>query len=630
MNLRCLLSLLVLSSCALAQQTAVPTSSTNNPPTFHVTVVSRTVNAVNYRHHSGATNVDFRGTNLMPEASGKAKVESRTGRMQVEANFEHLRKPQTIGPEFLTYVLWAITPEGRPVNLGEVAPNDDGKSNLTVSTDLQAFGLIVTAEPYFAVTRPSNEVVLENLIRSDTKGWELPISAKYDLLERGGNTLNLDPSQLPSAASDPQAPNDLLQARNAVAIAKAAGAERYAPDALRKAEDFLNRGEDYFRRKQGTKAIGTVTRGAVQSAEDARLLSVRRAEQEAQEAQRLAEQQRTAEAQQRAQAAQQQAQAETQQRQLAEQERQRAQEELRAAQQAREQAEQERQRAEAARQAALAQQQAAQTQAQQAQLAAQRAEQEREQTRQQLLQQLNQVMQTRESARGLIVNMPDVLFDTGKYTLKPGARERLARVAGILQAYPGLRVQIEGHTDSTGTPEFNQRLSEQRAQAVQQFLETQGVNRDIVTAQGFGQTAPVASNSTAEGRQLNRRVDLVVSGEAITGRTTTTTTTTTSTNGSSTGSTGSTNGSSTGSTNGSSTGPSNGSSTPSTNGSSTPPQPPPASVPPPAPVTPSSGTSVNTEPSTMSPGTQAPAGGASTTMPPPNTDQSGNPGPPHR
>jgi outer membrane protein OmpA-like peptidoglycan-associated protein len=628
MNVRGLLSLLVLSSCTLAQQTAVPASSTSNPPTYHVTVVSRSVNAVNYRHHSGATSLDFRGTNLMPEASGKAKVESRTGRMQVEANFEHLRKPQTIGPEFLTYVLWAITPEGRPVNLGEVAPNNDGKSNLTVSTDLQAFGLIVTAEPYFAVTRPSNEVVLENLIRSDTKGWELPISAKYDLLERGGNTLNLDPSQLPSAASDPKAPNDLLQARNAVAIAKAAGADRYAPDALRKAEDFLNRGEDYFRRNQGNKVIGTVTRGAVQSAEDARLLSVRRAEQEAQEAQRLAEQQRTAEAQQRAQAAQQQAQTETQQRQLAEQERQRAQEDLRAAQQAREQAEQERQRAEAARQAALTQQQAAQTQAQQAQLAAQRAEQEREQTRQQLLQQLNQVMQTRETARGLIVNMPDVLFDTGKYTLKPGARERLARVAGILQAYPGLRVQIEGHTDSTGTPEFNQRLSEQRAQAVQQFLDTQGVNRDIVTAQGFGQTAPVASNSTAEGRQLNRRVDLIVSGEAITGRTTTTSTTTTSTNGSSTGST---NGSSTGSTNGSSTPSSNSSSTPtSSDGSSTPPQPPPSSVPPPAPVTPSSGTSVNTEPSTMSPATQAPAGGSSTTMPPPSTDQSGNPGPPHR
>jgi len=598
MNLRCLFLLVGFCSATLAQQTAVPNpSSQGNPPTFHVTVVSRSVNAVNYRHRSGGTGLDFRGTNLMPEAKGRAKVESRTGRMQVAASFEHLRKPQTIGPEFLTYVLWAITPEGRPLNLGEIVPNDDGKSEVTVSTDLQAFGMVVTAEPYFAVTRPSNEVVLENVIKSNTEGWELPISAKYELLERGGNTVNLNPSQLPSAMSDPKAPNNLLQARNAVAIAKAAGAERYAPDALRKAEDFLSRGEDYFRRKQGTKAIGTVTRGAVQSAEDARLLSLRRAEQEQQEAQRLAEQQRTQEAQQRAQEAQQQAQLETQQRQLAEQERQRAQQDLQAAQQAREQAEQERQRAEAARQAALAQQQAAQTQAQQAQLAAQRAEQEREQTRQQLMQQLNQVMQTRESARGLIVNMPDVLFDTGKYTLKPGARERLARVAGILQAYPGLRVQIEGHTDSTGTPEFNQRLSEQRAEAVRQFMETQGVTRDLITAQGFGQTAPVASNSTAEGRQLNRRVDLVVSGEAITGNRTTTTSTTTS-----------------------------------TTGSSTPPQPPPSAVPPPAPVTSSPGTPVNAAPGSTTPASPSPGpgstGGSSTTMP--GAGQTGNPNPPQR
>jgi outer membrane protein OmpA-like peptidoglycan-associated protein len=600
MKFGCLFFVAVLSLYTLAQETSVPNSPTqgNAPPTFHVTVVSRSVNAVNYRHHSGSTSLDFLGTDLMPQAKGHANVESRTGRMQVAAKFEHLRKPETIGPEFLTYVLWAITPEGRPMNLGEITPNDDGKSELTVSTDLQAFGMIVTAEPYFAVTRPSNEVVLQNEIKPNTKGWELPISAKYELLERGGNTLNLNPSQLPSSESDPKTPNDLLQARNAVAIAKAAGAERYAPDALNKAQDFLNRGEDYLRRKQGSKAIGTVARGAVQSAEDARLLSVRRAQQEQLEAQRLAEQQRTAEAQQRAQTAQQQAQLETQQRQLAEQERARAQEDLRAAQQAREQAEQERQRAETARQAAFAQQQAAETQAQQAQLAAQRAEQEKEQTRQQLLQQLNQVMQTRESARGLIVNMPDVLFDTGKYTLKAGARERLARVAGILQAYPGLRVQIEGHTDSTGTPEFNQRLSEQRAQAVQQFLQTQGVNRDLVTAQGFGQTAPVASNTTAEGRQLNRRVDLVVSGEAITGKTITTTNTTTS-----------------------------------TSGGTTPAQPPVSSVPPPAPVSaPSSGMPVNTQPSTVAPPAQAPApaGGTSTTMPPANTNPSVNPGPPQQ
>jgi len=581
-----------LCSLALAQQTTLPTSSgQNTPPTFHVTVVSRSVNAVNYRHHGGATNLDFRGTDLMPEAKGKAKVESRTGRIQIGAEFEHLRKPQTIGPEFLTYVLWAITPEGRPMNLGEIVPTDEGKSRVTVSTDLQAFGMIVTAEPYFAVTRPSNEVVLENVIKKDTEGWEMPVSVKYELLERGGNTLNLSASQLPSSMADPKTPNDLLQAMNAIAIAKAAGAERYASDTLSKAEDFLSRARDYWRRDQGRKAIGTVARGAVQSAEDARLLSVRRAEQEQREAERLAQQQRTDEAQRRAQEAQQQAQLETQQRQLAEQERQRAQQELQAAQQAREQAEQERQKAEAARQAAFAQQQVAQTQAQQAQLAAQRAEQEKEQTRQQLLQQLNQVMQTRQTARGLIVNMPDVLFDTGKFTLKPGARERLARVAGILQAYPGLRVQIEGHTDSTGTPEFNQRLSEQRAEAVRQFLETQGVNRDLVTAQGFGQTAPVASNDTAAGRQLNRRVDLVVSGEAISSNTTTTQTST------------------------------------STTGSGTPPQPPAAAVPPPSDMSPSPGTPVNTRPSGVNPATPVPAGTPSTT-PSPSTDQSGNPTPP--
>jgi outer membrane protein OmpA-like peptidoglycan-associated protein len=583
--------IVLVCSCVVAQQTGLQSpNNTSSTPTFHVTVVSRSVSAVNYRHHSGSTTLDFRGTNLMPEAKGRAKVESRTGRIQVEADLEHLRKPQSIGPEFLTYVLWAITPEGRAANLGEVMPNEDGKASLTVSTDLQAFGMVVTAEPYFAVTRPSNEVILENEVKPDTKGWEMPITAKYELLERGGNTLNLSPTQLPSAASDPKTPNDLLQARNAVAIARAAGAERYAPDALRKAEDFLNRAEDYLRRNQGSKAIGTVARGAVQSAEDARLVSVQRAEQEYQEAQRRAEQQRANEAQVRAQQAQQQAQIETQQRQLAEQERQRAQEELQAAQQARAQAEQERQQAEAARQAALAQQQTAQSVAQQAQFAAQRAEQEKEQTRQQLLQQLNQVMQTRETARGLIVNMPDVLFDTGKYTLKAGARERLARVAGILQAYPGLRVQIEGHTDSTGTADFNQRLSEHRAEAVRDFLQTQGVSRDLVTAQGFGQTAPVASNATAEGRQLNRRVDLVVSGEAISQSTTTTNTTTTSSGGV----------------------------TPST-----------------APAAVSGSTSVNGVPSTTSPAsvpaTSVPNNsGSSNTLPPPSSDrmQTENP-PPH-
>jgi outer membrane protein OmpA-like peptidoglycan-associated protein len=143
------------------------------------------------------------------------------------------------------------------------------------------------------------------------------------------------------------------------------------------------------------------------------------------------------------------------------------------------------------------------------------AEREKEQTRARLLQQLNQVLETKQSARGLIVEMPDVLFDFGKYPLKPGARERLAKVAGILLAYPDSHIQVEGHTDNVGSDTSNQTLSEERANTVRDFLVSQGVKPDDVEARGFGKTEPVASNDTASGRQLNRRVDLVVSGSAI-------------------------------------------------------------------------------------------------------------------
>lgn len=496
-----LLGGVLISGAGIAQVSSAPSpvsgqqvTPMEQTPVYRVQVVARTTKAVNYRHHSGGTDIGFLGTEIMQEAKGKARVESRTGRIEIEAEFEHLRKPRMFGPEYLTYVLWAITPEGRAVNLGEVMPDEDGKSSLKVSTDLQAFGLIVTAEPYFAVTQPSNEVVLENDIKSGTKGWELPIDARFDLLEHGSYSANLNAKQLPSVTADPKMPVDLLEAMNAVAIARAAQAEEYAPAPLQKAEDFLARAQDYYQRKQGSKAIGTVARGAVQSAEDARVLAIRTREQREQEAQRQAMQDQTTQAQ--AQAAD-----EARQRQQAEQ--------------AKAKADQARQQAEAAQAAAEAQQQAAQAQAQQAQMQAQQAEQDKEQTRQRLMQQLNQVLQTRESARGLIVNMPDVLFDTGKYTLKPGARERLAKVAGILQAYPGLTVQVEGHTDSTGTPEFNQQLSEQRASTVRDYLVQQGVSMNSITAQGFGQTQPVASNSSAAGRQMNRRVDMVVSGAAI-------------------------------------------------------------------------------------------------------------------
>ena len=517
----------LLAGLAFAQQPDTYQDQTrvepmDHTPVYRVKVVSRSAEAVNYQHHSGKTSLDFRGTNLMPDARGRATVESRTGRIEINTELEHLQSPRSFGPEYLTYVLWAITPEGRASNLGEVPVFDDGKSSVKVTTDLQAFGLIVTAEPYFAVTRPSNLVVLENVVRKNTKGWEEPIDTKFDAVERGQYTVDVNVADLPATSADHSAPVDLLEARNAVAIARAEGADRYAPDSFSKAEDFLRRAEDYSNRKQSDKAIATVARGAVQSAEDARVLSIRKRQEERQEAERRATEQRAREAQNQAEQAQQsaeqaKAQADDEARQRAEAERDR-----RAAERAKTEAEQARQQAEAARADALAQQQAAQSQALQAQQTAQQAEQARQQTEQQaqetrerLLQQLNQVLQTRESARGLIVDMPDVLFDTGQHTLKVGARERLAKVAGILLAYPDLHVNVEGHTDNVGGLEFNQRLSEERANAVRAFLVEQGVRLENIESHGVGMSEPVASNSTREGRQMNRRVDLVVSGQSI-------------------------------------------------------------------------------------------------------------------
>lgn len=471
-----------------------------NTPVYRVSVVSRSTQAVNYRNRKGSTKIDFEGTELLPEAKGEARIDSKPNGLNIAAGFEHMPSARTFGPAYLTYVLWAITPEGRAQNLGELLL-EDGKGTVHVTTDLQAFGLIVTAEPYFAVTRPSNLVVVENRIRANTKGWEQPINAKFDALQKGEYTADLTAADLPGSRGDKNIPLDLLEAENAVAIAKATGAEKYAPDSLHRAQDFLNRGEDYYQRHQSKQAIGTVTRGAAQAAEDARLLTIRR-KQDEQAAQQRAEQQRKVD----------------EARLQAEQDQQRRAE----AEHQRELAEQQRRLAEQAQQQAMLQQQQAAADAERARAAAQQAEQARlqaqqqtEQMRQRLLEQLNSVLQTRETARGLVANMPDVLFDTGKSTLKPTARERLAKIAGIVLAYPDLKLQIEGYTDGTGSEEFNQQLSEKRAAAVRDYLVTQGVSLNNVTAQGYGMNNPVASNSTADGRRQNRRVDLVVSGTAI-------------------------------------------------------------------------------------------------------------------
>ena len=513
-KLAALCFVLCLAIAASAQQDATPVEPMDQTPVFRVNVVSRTTKAVNYRHRGGSTTVDFKGTSLMPEARGKAKVDSKAGRLEINAEFSQVQPAGKFGVEYLTLVLWAITPEGRPVNLGEVVPNE-GRSELHVTTDLQAFGLIVTAEPYFAVTRPSTLVVVENVIRPETKGWEEAIDAKFDVLEGGQYTIDVNAAQLPSANANPKIPLDLLEARNAVAIAKAAGAEQYAGDSLHKAEDFLARAEDYLRRKQGRTPIGTVSRGATQMAEDARVLTLQKKQQEKIAAERQAMLERQQKAEQEAkESAEREARAKAQ---AGEDARRRAQAE--ADRQTAEKAELEAQRqqaaADAARAQALLEQQKAQAEADRARHAEEEAVRQKEEMRARLLRQLNQVLETKDTVRGLIVSMPDVLFDSGQYTLKPVARERLARISGIVLAYPDLRLEIEGHTDSVGSEEFNQSLSEKRAASVRDYLVDAGVPITNVIARGFGKTRPVADNTSSEGRKLNRRVEMIVSGDVI-------------------------------------------------------------------------------------------------------------------
>jgi outer membrane protein OmpA-like peptidoglycan-associated protein len=531
------LCVLVLAACAYAQDTAATPpaapqdtnaqSNTNvepmeQTPVFRVKVASRTTKAVNYRHRGGSTTVEMKGTSLMPEVTGRAKVDGKEGRLAVSVDVQHLAPARKFGGQYLTYVLWAITTEGRAVNLGELVPDGSGKSKIDVTTDLQAFGLIVTAEPYFAVTRPSDLVVAENIILQDTKGFEEPIDAKYDILEGSEYTIDVPADQLPSSTAAPNTPLDLLEARNAVAIAKAAGADQYAADSLSKSQEFLTRAEDYMKRKQGRTPIGTASRGATQMAEDARVITLKKKEQERIEAEKQAmrEKQEKAEADAKA-AAEAQAKAEAQ---AQEDARRRAQAEAdrQAADVARAAAEKQQAEADAARTAALAQQQQAQADAEKARAAAEESDRQRqeairqkEEMRARLLNQLNQVLETKDTERGLVVNMPDVLFDIGQYTLKPAARERLARISGIVAAYPDLRLQIEGYTDSIGSDQYNQTLSEKRAASVRDYLVNSGVSINNVVAQGMGKSSPIADNSTAAGRKLNRRVEMIVSGESI-------------------------------------------------------------------------------------------------------------------
>jgi outer membrane protein OmpA-like peptidoglycan-associated protein len=530
---------ITLSLSAFAQSNSQVIEPMDHTPTYRVTVVSRSVQAVNYKHRGGATKVDFAGTDLMPQANGQAKVESKKGYIEIEVEFGNLEKPTTFGNEYLTYILWAISPEGRAVNLGEILVGDNHRSKVDVTTDLQAFALVVTAEPYYAVRQPSNVVVLENIIREDTKGTTEAMHTKYELLERGGyipTGYRFDPVIL-----NTRLPLEFFEARNALRIAQSEGAETYAHDSYQHAVGLMNQvDEDATTKHTDRKAMIGVAREVVQTAEDARAITVKKIDEErlanerqaaadnlsqsqaqADDATRMKEQAQSDQA--RAERARSQAESDTARARAAtaqaESDTAKAQAQAASAQSDADRAKSDMANNQAASADALSAAQAdaerSRLAAQQAQASAQQADADKAAMRTRLSEQLNKILQTRDSARGLIVSMSDVLFDTGKYSLKPGAREKLAKVAGILLAYPGLNIEVGGYTDNVGGDQMNQTLSENRASSVRDYLVQQGVASGSVSAKGFGNTLAVASNENAAGRQQNRRVELLVSGDAI-------------------------------------------------------------------------------------------------------------------
>ena len=419
-----------------------------------VTVTSRTIEAVNFRRPGSAgTHMELRPTSLAPGARGQMDIDSKEGYVQVQSSAWGLPSAATLGDEYMTYVLWGITPEGRPTNLGEFIV-DGERSRLEVTSELQTFGMIVTAEPHFAVTMPSDVVVMEVVPTAATAGKIETVEAKYQLLERGHYAFR------GSSRTDldaPSAPFYIIQARNARRIAMDRGAMTYAADTFDKGERLLDQATD-AKPKEGM----ALAKQAAQTFEDARIITEKA---------------------------------------------------MRDEREAKARAEADSAKAQAS--AAMADADAARRAAADAEAARQRAEAEKAELRERLRQQFAVIFDTRETARGLILSMSNVLFDFNKATLRPEAREKLARLAGVIVTSPGLNLAVEGHADAIGTDAYNQVLSEKRAESVRGYLVENGVPPASIVARGFGESRPIASNDTDEGRQLNRRVEIVVTGDVI-------------------------------------------------------------------------------------------------------------------
>jgi outer membrane protein OmpA-like peptidoglycan-associated protein len=496
-NLVLIFACAVLLAGVCAAQTQQPEPAAN--------VISGTVAAIGYPVGGGGTKVTMVGTDAAAQAAGEARVEAKVGGTLIQLKVSGLPQPTSLGAEFLTYVLWTVTPDGTTTNLGEIPFDQNGQGALQAKAQSQTFALIVTAEPYYAVRIPSEVLILQNETRKNTKG-KIYADNSYKLMRRReyaklGNplALTLDLKKVPLS---------MYEARNAVEIAKSRGANQYAPEIFSKAQSSLQMAENTLSQGSNKNKVISAARQTIQFAEDSRALAAQR-----QDAERIRNEKDAAAA-----AAAAKAKAEADAQAAAEAQRQA---ELTAAKEAQMKAEAAAQSAEAKAAAdaaaakAAAEKAALQAKEDAAREEAARARAATEALRAQLLQQLNDVLQTTDTPRGLVVNMADVLFETGKYALSSDAQLKLAKLSGIIQAHPGLNLAIEGHTDSTGTAEFNLNLSRQRADGVRQFLIMQGLSPDTITANGLGEADPIADNSTAAGRKQNRRVEIIVSGQVI-------------------------------------------------------------------------------------------------------------------
>jgi outer membrane protein OmpA-like peptidoglycan-associated protein len=420
--------------------------------------------------------LDFSGTQRAPDARIQSKVTFREGQARIELEHDALKPAVLFGGDVTCYVVWAVSPGERAENLGEL-PSGSGKGSSQFGTGLKRFALMITAEPYYLVRKPSAMVMFTN--QPPTKKNVPSESFAYSSF---GDEPDHALDSIRTVAWDSDTPLELIQAEKAHEIAGRVGAETYAPEMYQEAKVALSQAKNLATARQRKKEFADYSRRAVALSNDAISISLGRIEAEQLEAeisQRRAEmdalESRVAEAN-----------AET----------------ARLAQ--------ERSQLESAMLALRQEQLALTDTVGSLETEKQRLAKDKAILSDRLQGALSKVADTQSTARGMIVNLPDILFDVNQSTLKDDAELVIAKLAGILLIMQDLNLRVEGHTDSTGSAAYNQRLSEQRAQSVYDFLFAQGIEAGRMKAVGYGPNRPIADNTTTEGRSRNRRVEIVI------------------------------------------------------------------------------------------------------------------------